>query len=88
MLEKSANCISTIGRIPSSAAPIAVPTIASSLIGVFNTRPGKFLRQTFCGFERAAEFSGNILAVNENALILAQQFRLRLANRLEISHGS
>ena len=45
---------------------------------------GKFLRQTFRGFECAAEFSADILAVNENALVLAQEFRLRLANRFEV----
>jgi hypothetical protein len=47
MLEKSANCISTIGRIPCIAAPIAVPTIASSLIGVFNTRSGNSFAKPF-----------------------------------------
>ena len=31
---KSANCISATGRIPISAAPMAVPTMADSEIGV------------------------------------------------------
>ncbi len=35
---KSANCISTTGRIPTSAAPTAVPTMAASQIGVSITR--------------------------------------------------
>ena len=83
-LEKSANCISMIGRIPSMAAPIAVPTIASSLIGVLRTRSGKFFRETFGGLERAAEFPAHVLAVDENARIFAQKMRLRLADGFEI----
>ena len=62
--------------------------------GVFADRrvqdaPGKLFRQTFRGFERAAEFSGDVLAVNENALVFAQEFRLRLADRFEVgdAHG-
>ena len=39
-VEKSANCISMIGRKPSMAAPTARPTIASSLMGESSTRPG------------------------------------------------
>ena len=51
--------------------------------------PGKFLRQTFRGFERAAECPADILSVNEDAIIVAQQFCLRFADRFEISdaHG-
>ena len=41
-VEKSANCISMIGRMPSMAAPTARPIIASSLIGASITRPGNF----------------------------------------------
>src|SRR3954463_11763386 len=37
---KSANCISATGRIPSIAAPTAVPTIADSASGVSHTRSG------------------------------------------------
>src|SRR5262249_39926188 len=49
----------------------------------------KFLRQTFRCFERAAKCAADILSVDENAIVVAQQFRLRFANRLEISdaHG-
>ena len=39
-LEKSANCISTMGRIPSMVAPMARPICASSLMGESNTRSG------------------------------------------------
>ena len=42
-LEKSANCISTMGRIPSMAAPMARPICASSLMGESSTRPGNSL---------------------------------------------
>ena len=37
---KSANCISQIGRRPSTAAPTAVPMIADSASGVSITRSG------------------------------------------------
>src|SRR5690348_845121 len=37
---KSANCISQTGRMPSIAAPTAVPTIADSASGVSHTRSG------------------------------------------------
>ena len=39
-LTKSENCISAIGRRPSTAAPIAQPTIADSASGVSITRLG------------------------------------------------
>ena len=39
-LVKSENWISTIGRIPASAAPTAAPTIPSSEIGVSRIRSG------------------------------------------------
>ncbi len=35
---KSMNMISSTGRIPDCAAPIATPVIAASLIGVLSTR--------------------------------------------------
>ena len=46
---------------------------------------GKFFRQTFRGFERAAEFPADVLPVNENALVFAQEVRLRLADGFEVS---
>jgi len=39
-LTKSANCISTTGRQPSSAAPAATPSAPLSAIGVSSTRSG------------------------------------------------
>ena len=58
--------------------------------GVFADRrvqdaPGKLFGQAFRGLERAAEFSGNILTVDEDAVVIAQEFRLRLADRFEVS---
>ncbi len=37
---KSENCISAIGRMPSTAAPMAVPTMPDSASGVSITREG------------------------------------------------
>ena len=47
--------------------------------------PGKFFGQTFGCFKRAAESSADVLPVNENALVITQQFRLRFTDRFEIS---
>jgi hypothetical protein len=46
-------------------------------------------RQTLRGFERPAEFAGDVLTVNEDALIFAQKISLRLADRFEVgnAHG-
>src|SRR5207244_12554474 len=46
--------------------------------------PRKFLRQTFRGFKCTAERAADVLPVNENALVVAQQFCLRLPDRFEI----
>ncbi len=35
---KSANCISMTGRSPRSAAPLAIPMVPLSAMGVFRTR--------------------------------------------------
>jgi hypothetical protein len=42
-------------------------------------------RQAFRGFERTAEFAGDVLSVDENPLVLAQEFRLRFADGFEVS---
>ena len=49
----------------------------------------KFFRQTFRRLERAAERTTDVLAINENALIFAQQFSLRFADGFEVgdAHG-
>ena len=57
--------------------------------GVFADRrvqdaTGKFFRQSFGGLERAAEAPAHILPVNEDAFVIAQKFRLRFANSLEV----
>ena len=46
---------------------------------------GKFFCETFRRLERAAETSADILSVNENAIVVAQQFCLRFPNRFEVS---
>src|SRR5437879_2451848 len=62
--------------------------------GVFADRrvqdaPRKLFRQTFRGFERATEFSGDVLTVDKDALIFPEKISLRLADRFEVSdaHG-
>ena len=35
--------------------------------------------------ERASEFAGNVLSVDEDAVVIAQKFRLRLADCFEVS---
>src|SRR6266699_1886560 len=47
--------------------------------------PGKFLRQTLGCFKCATEVPPDVLAVDENALIVAQQFCLRFPDRFQIS---
>src|SRR5204863_8733167 len=46
---------------------------------------GKLFRQTFCCFKCAAAASADVLPVDENALVIAQQFFLRFTDRFEIS---
>ena len=72
-----------MGRMPSIAAPMAEPTMASSLIGASSTRPGNSFGQIFRGLERAAE-RAHVLPVNKNARIIRQRLGLRLANGFQI----
>src|SRR3954465_16082643 len=46
--------------------------------------PGKFLSQAFGRFESAAEFSGNVLPVKEDAVILLEKVSLGFANGFEV----
>ena len=55
-VEKSANCISTTGFIPSNAAPTASPIIASSEIGESMTRPGNFSAKFFVALKAPPNF--------------------------------
>ncbi len=68
---KSANCISTTGRIPSTAAPIPAPTISASEIGVSITRSSpNASSRPFGRFERAAQVA-DVLAHDEDVLVAA-----------------
>jgi hypothetical protein len=49
--------------------------------------PWEFLRQAFRCFERAAECPPDVLSVNENAIIVAQQFCLCFPDRFEIGEA-
>src|SRR5260370_40161605 len=46
--------------------------------------PRKFLGKPLRRFKCAAEGAAHVLSVNENALVIAQQLRLRLADRFKI----
>src|ERR1700720_2719786 len=46
--------------------------------------PRKFLGKPLRSFKCAAEGAAHVLSVNENALVIAQQLRLRLADRFKI----
>ena len=45
----------------------------------------KFFSQTFCRFEGAAKGPADVLPINEDSLVVPQQFGLRFTNRFEIS---
>ena len=65
---KSTNMISTTGRSPDCAAPIATPQIAASLIGVLRTRSGaELLGEPRRRAPRAA--FGDVLAEHEHARV-------------------
>src|SRR5437764_7231813 len=49
--------------------------------------PWKSFRQSFRRLKRATEFSGNVLAVDENALIFLEKVGLRLANGFEVGNA-
>ena len=49
--------------------------------------PGKFLRKAFRRFESAAEFSGDVLSINEDPLVLLEKVSLRLANGFEVGNA-
>ena len=81
---KSANCSSTTGRSPIQAAPIAAPTKPSSAIGVSITRSvAELLEQPRRDAEGAAEVA-DVLAEEEDALVVAHRVPERRADRLEV----
>ncbi len=81
---KSANCSSTTGRSPIHAAPIAAPTKPSSEIGrVEDPLRPELVEQPGGGAERAAEVA-DVLAEQEDAIVLAQRVGEGGSNRLEV----
>ncbi len=79
---KSPNMISSTGRSPVIAAPYAAPVIASSEIGVSNTRAGAvLLDQTRRDREHAAGH-GDVLAEEDHALVARELLVERVADRL------
>ena len=76
---KSMNMISSTGRRPDCAAPIATPVIAASLIGVSITRPrAELLREP--GGRRVRAALGDVLAEHEDALVGAHRRRERVGD--------
>ena len=71
--------ISTIGRMPWIAAPMPLPTIAISEIGVLRTRAGPELVEQALRHGHRAAHLGDVLAHDEDAVVLAQ--RLARARR-------
>ena len=63
------NCISAIGRMPISAAPIEAPTIADSLIGVSITALGPELLEEAGGDAEGAAVGADVLADHEDARV-------------------
>ena len=75
---KSENCISQTGRIPTTAAPTAVPMIADSARGVSITRsPPNSSDEPVGDLEGAAEHA-DVLAHQEHALVGAHSSRSAL----------
>ena len=82
-VEKSANCISMIGRMPFDRG-----ADGQAHHGIFADRrvdhaPGKFLRQVLGGLERAAE-RAHVLAVDEHARVVRQRARLGFADGFQV----
>ena len=61
------NCISAMGRMPMSAAPMAAPTMADSLMGVSMTRLSPKLLEEAGGDAEGAAVGADVLADDEDA---------------------
>ena len=68
--------ISTTGRSPDCAAPIAIPQIAASLIGVLRTRSAPNSSDEPCGRSPRPAL-GHVLAQHEHARVGAHRLRER-----------
>ena len=85
IVRKSSYMISTIGRMPWIAAPIPLPTIAISEIGVLRTRAGAELVEQALGDRHRAAHLGDVLAHDEDAVVvLAERLAERVADRLAV----
>ena len=83
-LTKSANCSSTTGRSPIQAAPMAAPTKPSSEIGVSITRSSPNSSNSPFVTPNAPAEMADVLAEQEDPLVLAQRVGERVADRLEV----
>ena len=81
---KSANWSSTTGRSPIQAAPIAAPTKPSSEIGVSITRSSPNSSWRPGGDAEGAAEDADVLAEQEDAVVLAHRVLQRGADRLEV----
>ena len=76
--------ISTIGRMPPSAAPIPAPTNADSDSGVSRMRSGPNSSSRPEADREAAAVAADVLAHQEDALVALQRLADRLAHRLAV----
>src|SRR3954467_15141324 len=98
---KSANCISAIGRMPTTAAPMAVPMIPASARGgadggaddpglgqrrVHHAIGPELVDEAVGDLERAAE-DADVLAHQEHALVGAHLLAHGVRDRLQVGHG-
>src|SRR5258706_356346 len=68
---KSLNIISTIGRPPRSATPLATPTKPPSLSGVLSTRSGNPEIEPFVNLDPPAVWVGAVLAEQHHCGVVA-----------------
>ena len=81
---KSMNCISTTGRMPIIAAPIAAPTMADSEIGVSMIRSGPKRSSMPAVSPEGAAVDADVLADQEDALVLLHLLAHGLADRFDV----
>ena len=83
---KSANCISHTGRMPTTAAPTAVPTIADSASGVSITRVSPNSSTKPSVTLKAPPNAPTSSPITKHALVRAQLLAQRVGDRLEVGH--
>ena len=80
--------ISTIGRMPPSAAPMPAPTNADSDSGVSRIALGPELLEQALADGEAAAVAADVLAHQEHALVARSASRMRLAHGLAVGRSS